>query len=262
MSAERDLARRLTFDAGEILLGYFGTNIAVDMKAWADPVTMADRESEAFIRSEIKLVFPEDGIIGEEEDDLIGSSGRNWLVDPLDGTVNFAGGMPVWAVCIALIDASGQPLLNVTHDPIRGETFEAERGKGAFLNGSRLQVSAIDDLSRGLIQTQIPSISRFREPSLALFSRLTEVAPHVRNIGSSALAQAYVASGRMHAHVRMRVAAYDIVGGNLMIEEAGGLATDLAGRPYGDGNRGLLAATPAFHSQILALDLQKHFPSD
>ena len=261
MSAELDLARRLSIEAGKILLSHFGKPIGVEMKAWADPVTLADRESEAFIRSEIFRHFPDDGIIGEEEDDRIGSSGRKWLVDPLDGTVNFAGGLPIWAVCIALIDANGQALLNVTHDPMRGETFEGERGKGSFVNGMRMRVSALDDLAQALIQTQIPSVPRYREPSLALFAQLTRVAPHVRNIGSSALAQAYVAAGRLHAHVRMRVAAYDIVGGNLLIQEAGGVATDIGGQPYGDGSRGLLAATPAFHAKILAMNLMAYFPS-
>ena len=231
------------------------------MKSWADPVTVADRESEAYIRAEITHAFPDDGIVGEEEEDLIGRSGRNWLVDPLDGTVNFAGGLPIWAVCIALIDKDGQALLNVTHDPFRTETFECERGNGATLNGSPIRVSGMRDLSQALIQAQVPSDSRFRDPSLAIFDQLTRVAPHVRNIGSSALAQAYVASGRMHAHVRLRVAAYDIIGGNLLIQEAGGIATDISGRPYGDGSRGLLAATSAFHPQLIAMDLKAHFPS-
>ena len=261
MSAELDVARRVAVDAGKILLRHFGKITSVEMKAWADPVTAADRESEAFIRSEIIGAFPNDGIVGEEEADLIGMSGRNWLVDPLDGTVNFAGGLPIWAVCISLLDAVGQPLLNVTHDPLRGETFESERGNGAWLNGSPMRVSTLSDLSQALIQTSIPSVSRFRDPSLAVFAQLSKVAPHVRNIGSSALAQAYVASGRMHAHIRLRVGAYDIVGGNLMIQEAGGITTDIDGRPFSDGSHGLLATTPAYHSKLLALNLQAHFPS-
>src|SRR5690348_16458858 len=135
LDVELGFARDLVYRAGDILLYYFGSGFAVDMKGWADPVTVADRESEALIRSEIQRHFPNDGTDGEEEGRREGTSGRLWLIDPLDGTADFAGGLPIFSVVLTLIDTRDphQALLNVTYDPIRREMFYAVRGGGAFL---------------------------------------------------------------------------------------------------------------------------------
>jgi myo-inositol-1(or 4)-monophosphatase len=254
---ELELARRVAGEAGEIVRGYFGRDIAVDMKGWADPVTAADRAAEAHIRAALSGRYPDDGVNGEEEGRKIGRSGRTWLVDPLDGTANFAGGMPVFAVCISLIDQTGQPAVNVTYDPIRDESFEVVRGQGARLNGTPIRASASEELAGALIHIAFPRDRRLWLASNALTRCLTEVAPHARNIGSSALAQAWVACGRLHAHARVSAGEFDIVGGNLMIEEAGGVVTDLVGRPFTDPRGGLLTASPAMHRRLLALDLAK-----
>jgi myo-inositol-1(or 4)-monophosphatase len=250
--AELSFARDLAYRAGDILLHYFGTGFSVDMKAWADPVTVADRESEALIRAEIQRHFPADGIDGEEEGRQDGSSGRLWLVDPLDGTADFAGGLPVFAVVLTLIDVRDPDLalLNVTYDPIRRETFHAVRGNGAFLGDRPIHVSSRSDLPGALIHINFSNKRRIWEASLDLARRVTEVAPHARDLGSSALALAYVAAGRLDAKAKILSGTYDVVGGNLLVTEAGGVVTDLKGHLWRD-HGSLLAAGPLLHPLLL-----------
>jgi myo-inositol-1(or 4)-monophosphatase len=239
--------------------GYFGqSELTVDMKAWADPVTAADRAAEAHIRAEMAKQYPDDGIYGEEEGREESRSGRVWVVDPLDGTANFAGGMPIFAVCITLVAGDpAEPVVNVTYDPIRDESFEVIKGEGARLNGTPIGVSAAEELAGALIHIAFPRDRRLWLAATELTRCVTQVAPHARNIGSSALAQAWVACGRLHAHARVSAGEFDIVGGNLMIAEAGGLVTDLHGRPFVDPRGGLLTAAPAMHGLLLALDMGK-----
>jgi myo-inositol-1(or 4)-monophosphatase len=228
------------------------------MKGWADPVTAADRAAEAHIRAEMAKTYPDDGIHGEEFGLEVGRSGRVWVVDPLDGTANFAGGMPIFAVCLTLVvGEAGEPVVNVTYDPVRDESFEVVKGDGARMNGTPIRASAADDLAGALIHIAFPRERRLWIAATELTRCITSVAPHARNIGSSALAQAWVACGRLHAHARVSAGQYDIVGGNLMIAEAGGVVTDLLGQPFRDFRGGLLTASPAMHRRLLELDMAK-----
>jgi len=260
VNTELRFAKSLALEAGHLILTYFGHPLAVDEKGWADPVTAADRAAESHIRAAIEREWPDDAMYGEEEGASKGASGRTWLIDPLDGTANFAGGMPLFAVVISLLDADGQPLMNVTHDPIRNETFETVKGGGAHLNGQPIHVAPAVPLEMALIHLAFPRMRDLWECSLDMARRVTEAAPHARNIGSSALAQAYVACGRLHAQARVSVGAFAMVGGNLMTEEAGGLVTDLGGGRYREGERDLLAAGPEIHARLLDLDLIKALP--
>jgi myo-inositol-1(or 4)-monophosphatase len=259
MEKELLFARRVSVEAGKLILTYFSRALTIDMKGWADPVTAADRAAETHIRAEIAREFPNDAMHGEEQGRTAGQSTRTWVIDPLDGTANFAGGMNLFGVVITLLEGD-QPVMNVTHDPVRGETFEAVRGGGARLNGEAIKVSDPAPLAGMLVHMSFPREKGAWRGSLELTKRITEVSPHARNIGSSALAQAYVACGRMHAHARVQTGEYDIIGGNLMIEEAGGVVTDLCGEPYGPGTKGLLAAAPENHKALLALDLAGCLP--
>jgi len=252
LAPELAFASQLAVEAGETLLRHFVRGIEVQMKGFADPVTAADKASEALIRQAILLSYPEDGVEGEEDAPRAGSSGRTWLVDPLDGTANYAAGHPLFAVVLALIEDSNRDhaLLNITYDPIRRELFHAVQGGGAYLNGRLLQASACADLSRALVHLHFSSQREVWELSLELAHRVTERSPHARNIGSTALAQAYVAAGRLDAHAKVLSGAYDVIGGNLLIEEAGGLVTDLAGQPWRAGGT-LLAAAPGVHPLLV-----------
>jgi len=245
-------ARELAVAAGEVLLRHFGAALEVQMKGWADPVTVADRESEAVIEAAIGQRFPGDGVDGEELGRRSGTSGRIWIVDPLDGTANYSGGMPIFAVVLTLVDASDPrvALLNVTYDPVRHELFQATRGGGACLNGRRVQASAHDDLSRALIHLHFSNKRQLWKASMELARRVTFVSPHARDIGSTALAQAYVAAGRLDGHVKVQSGTWDVVGGNLLVEEAGGIVTDLAGGPWQYGGT-LCAAGPSLHPKLV-----------
>ncbi|HEX5417305.1 MAG TPA: inositol monophosphatase [Chloroflexota bacterium] len=251
---ELSISRALAVDAGKILTRYFGTGFEVQMKGWADPVTVADRESEALIRATLRHEFPDDAIEGEEEGAQPGTSGRLWLVDPVDGTANYAGGLPFFAVVITLMDPANpnEAVLNVTYDPIRNELFHAVRGQGAFLNDAPIKVSSQDDLAQALIDLHYSNNARVWRASIELVTKLTEKAPYARNLGSTALGQAYVAMGRLHAHAKITSGRYDVVGGNLLITEAGGVVTDLNGAPW-RMETSLLAANPALHAQLVAI---------
>jgi len=249
---ELALARDLAVRAGDVLVRHFGTGFAVEMKEWADPVTIADRESEALIRAAICERFPQDGLDGEEESPHAGTSGRTWLIDPLDGTADFSAGLPIFAVVLTLVEAANanEAVLNVTYDPVRRELFHAVRGHGAYLNGAAVHAGTGADLSNALIHIHFSNQRRLWEASVELARRITAVAPHARNLGSTAIASAYVASGRLDGHVKVTSGKYDVVGGNLLIAEAGGRVSDLAGQPWHYPGS-LLAATSAAHPLIL-----------
>jgi myo-inositol-1(or 4)-monophosphatase len=251
---ELAFARDLAIRAGEILLRHFRTDFTVEMKGWADPVTVADRESETLIRDAIRRRFPGDGIDGEEQGSQPGTSGRLWLVDPLDGTADFAGGLPIFAVVLTLVQASdpSYALLNVTYDPVRHELFHAVRGGGAYLDDRPIRTSTSDDLAGALVHLHFSNQRAVWEASLELTRRISAVAPHARNVGSTALAQAYVAAGRLDAHVKVASGRYDVVGGNLLILEAGGVVTDLDGLPWRHGSS-LLAAGPALYLKLVQI---------
>jgi len=256
MLYERELAtsRDLALAAGKVLTRYFGTGFEVQMKGWADPVTVADRESEALIRSTLQQEFPGDAIEGEEEGARAGTSGRLWLIDPVDGTANYAGGLPFFAVVISLVDLRNpdEAVLNVTYDPIRDELFHAVRGQGAFLNDGPIRVSGQQDLAQALIDLHYSNNHRIWEASISLVTAITAKAPYARNLGSTALGQAYVAMGRLHAHAKITSGRYDVIGGNLLISEAGGTVTDLRGGPW-TMETGLLVANPGLHAQLLTI---------
>lgn len=249
---ELSLLRELAVAAGDILTRHFGTDFDVKQKGWADPVTVADCESESFIRRALSSAFPDDGLDGEEEGRRLGSSGRLWLIDPLDGTADFAAGLPNFAVVITLIEVAepDRALLNVTYDPIRREMFHAIRGGGAFLDDRPIHVTHRADVAGALIHIHFSNQRQLWEASVELARRITAIAPHARNLGSSALAQAYVACGRLGGHTKVTSGMHDIVGGNLLIEEAGGVVTDLDGKPWRERGS-LLASAPGLHGALV-----------
>ncbi len=259
---ELDFARALAREAGAVIVATARDALDVQTKEWADLVTTADRAAERLIRERLSATYPADALYGEEEGrGQNDQSSRTWIIDPLDGTANFAGGMNIYAVCITLVE-SGLVRLNVTYDPLRDEMFDASAGGGAHLNGLPMRVADDCAIENALVHLAFARDRRHWRRSVALATRITEIAPHARNLGSSALAQAYVAAGRLHAHVRVNVGDFDILGGNLLIAEAGGVATALDGTPYGDGARGLLAAGPRIHAVLNSLGLASCLDSE
>lgn len=238
--------------AGTLLLERFRAPVSgVGSKSSAtDMVSQADRDAEALIRAHLRAARPDDAIIGEEQGSEAGTSGLSWVVDPLDGTVNFLFGIPQWCVSIACEDRDGG-VAGVVHDPIRGETFTAARGAGAYLGVERLAISTKADLSDALVAT---GFSYLPEERAVAAERLTRILPRVRDIrraGSAALDLAWTAAARFDAYYEVPSHHWDRAAGELLVREAGGITSPL--EPIGPSGPGLVAAGSGLHDALRAL---------
>jgi myo-inositol-1(or 4)-monophosphatase len=250
-----DLARR----AGEILSRGYNPlpgagSLQIDYKGEIDLVTDVDRRSEAFILDYIQAHFPHDRVVAEESGTRPGDNDHAWFIDPLDGTINFAHSVPLFAVSIGY-QAAGKLQLGVVYNPIHDECFIGERGKGAWLNGNKLQVSDTDELVHSLLVTGFPyDIRTNPHNNLDNYAQLSLVSQGVRRLGAAALDVCYVAAGRLDGYWETGTNSWDIAAGSLIVQEAGGYVTDLAGRPdYLAESGSLLAANPKLHAKLLAI---------
>jgi myo-inositol-1(or 4)-monophosphatase len=210
-----------------------------------DPVSDADREAERVIVGLLAAERPDDGLLAEEGSSREGSSGRRWIVDPLDGTVNFLYGLPCWGVSIALEDAEGMAV-GVVHDPARGETFRAARGGGAQLNGSPLRVRTPRNLDRALVATGFGYDRERRAAQGALIARLLPLVRDIRRTGAAALDLSWLAAGRLDGYFEHGLNPWDWAAGRLIAEEAGGTVVELPGDPAGLA----VASTPDLASAL------------
>ena len=215
--------------AGKILMSGVGQKIQIDHKSEIDLVTEIDRLSEDFLLDHIRERYPDDRIVAEESGIIQGNTGNVWHIDPLDGTINYAHGIPIFAVSLGYMQ-DGELRLGVVYDPVRDECYTAKRGKGAFLNGKPLQVSAADELIQSLLVTGFPYDIRERQDNnLDHYSNLSLQSQGVRRLGSAALDLCYVAAGRFDGFWEVQIQSYDIAAGILIVEEAGGTVTDVYG---------------------------------
>ncbi len=221
-------------DAGQILLEKFGRKIGIFKKGDINLVTEADLASEKLIIERIQSYYPKHAILAEESGDAVLLDGVNtwkWIIDPLDGTTNYAHGYPCFCVTIAL-EHDGEIVIGVTFDPTRNELFAAERGKGATLNNKPIRVSDTEKLSESLIVTGFPYNFKKKEN----FARhLTDFLLHSRGVrrdGSAAIDMAYVACGRFDGFWEEGLNPWDVAAGLLLIEEAGGQVTHYNGEKY------------------------------
>jgi myo-inositol-1(or 4)-monophosphatase len=245
---------RLARQAGELLRLGYEQDHQVDYKDVIDLVTEVDHQSEALILGEIQQRFPGHRIVSEEIGLVPGREGDQWYVDPLDGTVNYAHGIPIFAVSIAYA-RDGVVTLGVVYDPMRDELFAAERGQGARCNGRRLQVSGVTELQRSLLVTGFPydtwSTPHNNLEYFGLFARMTQ---GVRRLGSAALDLCYVAAGRFDGYWELSLKPWDLAAGGLIALEAGALVTNLGGqKEYLTPPCSLLAAPPVLHAKMLAI---------
>jgi len=207
---------------------------SIEEKKKNDFVTIADRESEARIVSAIRSKFPADAFLGEEGGAQAGAAGegassRTWIIDPLDGTANFIAGLPFWCVSIAAREA-GRIVAGVVWDPLRDELYRAERGGGAWRNGSKLAVTERTGIDGAFVATGFPFRSRgLIDPYLALFRAVFVRARGIRRAGSAALDLALVAAGVYDGFFELHLAPWDVAAGAILIEEAGGAVTDFDG---------------------------------
>jgi myo-inositol-1(or 4)-monophosphatase len=217
-----------------------------------DLVSAADTDSEALLVDLISKERPHDGFVGEEGGAAESSSGYRWIIDPLDGTVNFLFGIPVWSVSIAVEDGTGT-LAGVVHDPNRSETFSAARGQGARLNGAPIAVSRQDDLGRALIGTGFAYEAASRRAQAQVVARVLPRVRDIRRAGSAALDLCWVACGRFDGFYEAVMEVWDKAAGVLIATEAGGVVSELAG-PSGTSH-GVVAAGHRLHDQLKALVL-------
>ncbi len=248
-----DLARQ----AGEILRAGYGQEQHITHKGLIDLVTEYDHQSEAFLLGEIKQRFPHHSINAEESGLSAGSQAHIWYVDPLDGTVNFAHGVPVFSVSLAYAQ-DGQVKLGVVYDPLRDECFCAERGKGAWLGERRLHVSDTTQLIHSLLGTGFPyDIATNPRNNLAEYTRLAVRSQGVRRLGSAALDFCYLAAGRFDGYWELHLNPWDLAAGALIAAEAGARLE----RAWGQGDLlaspcSILACTPGIYAELRqALDL-------
>lgn len=245
---------RLARQAGEILrLGYEQEH-QVDYKGEIDLVTEVDHQSEALLLGEIQRLFPGDRIVSEEVGLVPGRRGEQWYVDPLDGTVNYAHGVPVFSVSIAYAH-NGILTLGVVYDPMRDELFAAEAGKGARLNGRTLHVSKVTELERSLLVTGF-AYDAWSNPNnnIENYGRFAKLTQGVRRMGSAALDLSYVAAGRFDGYWEMSVSPWDIAAGGLIALEAGATVTKVDGQAdFITPPCSALAAPPGLHPKMKAI---------
>ena len=246
--------------AGRQLLRDFGDveHLTVSRKGPADFVSQADRRAEAIIRDTLTEARPEFAFFGEES----GQTGPEepegrWICDPLDGTTNFLHGLPHWAISIAL-EQAGSIVAGVIFDPVKDELFWAERGLGAFLNSRPLRVTRREDLSEALFATGLPFKGRGHQDGMvASVERVSWASAGVRRAGSAALDLAYVAAGRYDGFWERGLSAWDVVAGGLIVSEAGGRVTDMAGGARIVSDESIIAAAPMIYDQLFDLVGQK-----
>jgi myo-inositol-1(or 4)-monophosphatase len=245
------LAQETAKMAGQLLMECFGAPQKVDHKGEIDLVTDVDRRSEQAIVKAIRAVYPDHLILTEEGTSRGGEGHVRWIVDPLDGTTNYAHGYPCFCVSIAVEDG-GEIGLGVIYNPVLDEIFVARKGHGATLNGEKLTVSRTEDLTDSLLATGFPyDIRRSRDNNLDHFAHLAVRAQAIRRAGSAAMDLCYVAAGRFDGFWEMKLAPWDMAAGALMVAEAGGVVTDFCGGPFGIDAREILASNGRIHGPMV-----------
>ena len=244
-----EVAVETAMEAGRILLSEFDHPAKISYKGEVDLVTQADKRSEDAIVGRLRGYFPKHAIVAEEGGGQEGDGRHRWIVDPLDGTTNFAHGYPCFAVSIGF-EQEGELVAGVIYQPITKELFTASRGEGAFLNERRIQVSQIDHLSTSLLATGFPSTKRARNPNIHYYWNFTLRSHGVRRDGSAALDLASVACGRFDGFWEFGLHAWDTAAGVLLVREAEGVVTNFSGQPYHVGDYETLASNGRIHLEL------------
>jgi myo-inositol-1(or 4)-monophosphatase len=243
-----DLARDLAERAGALALSMReGVLVEATKSTPTDVVTAADSAAEALVVEGLRAARPGDGVLGEEGADDAGSTGVRWVVDPVDGTVNFLYGLPQWAVSIAA-EVDGEVVAGIVRDPSKDETYAAVRGGGATLNGRPLRCSGVTDLSQALVATGFSYDSRRRAAQAAHLTTLLPRVRDIRRLGAGALDLCAVAAGRVDAYYEQAMSYWDWAAGALIAREAGAVVGGLRGRP--ESSALVLAAGPGVHAAL------------
>ncbi|HBN96245.1 MAG TPA: inositol monophosphatase [Firmicutes bacterium] len=246
-------ATQIALNAGKILTAKLETGITIEHKGSIDLVTDADRASEEYIVEQLRRVFPHHGILGEEGARVEGTSDYLWLIDPIDGTTNFAHGFPYFSVSLGLMKGD-DVVLGVVYNPMTDECFVAERGGGSFLNGQRVAVSTQATLQESLLTTGFPyDIATTTKDNMKSFALASKVSQGVRCLGSAALDLCQVASGRLEAFWERSLQPWDIAAGSLIVEEAGGQVTGCGGQTFSAMGHEVCATNSLIHDDLVKL---------
>jgi len=248
---ELAVAREASRDAGEKLKRLLGRVHQITRKGKIDLVTEADLEAERTIVEAIRRRFPQDSILTEETGEHKALPERVWIVDPLDGTINFAHNLPFYAVCIGL-QVDGRLVLGLVFNPCMGERFEAREGEGAFLNGAPIRVSETKTLVESLVATGFPY--SVHEDAPTVIQRLQKVVTRVQGVrraGSAALDMCYVAAGRFDAYWEEGLKPWDTAAASVIAREAGGRLSDYGGQPYSPFLNTVLVSNGLIHETML-----------
>ncbi len=238
--------------AGQIIAECYTAVHAITVKGYRDIATEVDVAAERAILGLIRERFPDHAVLSEEAGGSEIGEGITWVVDPLDGTTNYAHRLPGFAVSIGVLEG-GEPLIGVVYDPLRDDTFVAERGGGATLNGTAIRVSHISNLGHALVGLDWGRADAMRERTLAYLCRVARRCGTVRAWGSAALMLAYVAAGWLDSYFNLAIKPWDAAAGVLLVAEAGGRCSTLEGEPYRIDSPGCVATNGLLHDELLAV---------
>lgn len=248
-------AAEAVLHAGAMQRARFGTDVRVGKKGVIDLVTQVDLEVERWFRGMIEERFPSHAVLAEELADRAGAPARPrhcWVFDPLDGTVNYAHGLPIFCASLAL-EVDGAPVVAAVYDPLREELFTAERGAGARLNGAPLRVSTTPALVDAMLCTGFPyDVHETVDEVIGLFGAFVAEARAVRRLGSAALDLCYLAAGRFDGFWEQRLHPWDMAAGALLVTEAGGRVSTMAGAPFDSREGSIVATNGLLHDAMLA----------
>jgi myo-inositol-1(or 4)-monophosphatase len=244
-----DAARK----SAEVLLSYFGNLKTYRKKGAIDLVTRADTESEKIIIDTILKAYPDHGIIAEESGKVRPNADHVWIIDPLDGTTNFAHGVPIYATSIAFA-VKGEPIFGIVSNPSMNELFIGEKGGGATLNGAPISVSTTEHLLDALLVTGFPyTLKEMLPPLLYKFETMLKNAQGIRRLGAAALDLCYVACGRFDGFWEQELKPWDTAAGALIANEAGGAVTDFSNNRFRTDMKEILVTNGKIHNQMISL---------
>jgi myo-inositol-1(or 4)-monophosphatase len=237
--------------AGEILRRNYGRQQKIHYKGEINLVTDVDRESERYILGRIREAYPDHGVLSEESPERTSPSPYRWIVDPLDGTTNYAHGYPCFCVSVA-VEKEGEIAAGAVYDPLLEEMFTAVPGSGAFRNGERIAVSRIEDLRKSLLATGFAyDVKTSSDNNFDFFRAFVLTGQAIRRDGSAALDLCYLACGRFDGFWELKLKPWDTAAGLLILLEAGGVASRLDGRPYDIHQPELLATNGRIHDRMI-----------
>jgi myo-inositol-1(or 4)-monophosphatase len=240
-------------EAGRIQMEHFGHSHPVEYKGEFNPVTEIDKLCERTINQMILDAFPDHDLLTEESDFKGKGSPYKWIIDPIDGTTNYLHGYPCFCVSIGL-EVEGEVKLGVVYNPVLDELFHAEKGKGSFLNGSRISVSKTDRLRRSFLSTGFPyDVQENPDLYLHYFRQFITRSFAIRRPGSAAIDLCYLAAGRFDGFWELKLHPWDVAAASLMVIEAGGRATDFQGRPFSIYFDEILATNGLIHQEMLQI---------